>query len=306
VLLGLMGLLVLSNVMVALAPNFATILLGRVLLGIGVGGFWAIGVAIGPRLVKAEDAVRASSYIFAGVSFGTVAGVPAGTLIGDLMGWRMAFAAAAAVPVLVLVMQALLLPSVPPLQPIRWGHLPALLGVPKARLGLLATLLLFIGQFAAYTYITPFLIQVAGMGGSAVTGLLLAYGVTGFAGNLIGGWAAARDVRLSLVVTALTLSTSTLLLPVLGDGPVGATILVAIWGFAFGALPISIQTWMFRAAPQALETGAALFVSTAQVALGGGALVGGLAVDHLGVPSAMVLGGGFTLATAALIWLRGR
>ncbi|MGG2305163.1 MFS transporter, partial [Salmonella enterica] len=86
--------LVLSNLLVAVAPSFVPLLTGRLLLGIGVGGFWAIGVAIGPRLVPPAHAIKATSLIFAGVSLGTVAGVPAGALIGELFGWRAAFAAA--------------------------------------------------------------------------------------------------------------------------------------------------------------------------------------------------------------------
>ena len=84
VLLALTALLVASNLLVALAPSYGWILLGRALLGVGVGGFWAIGSAIGPRLVAPQHASRAMSIIFAGVSLGTVAGVPAGALLGEL------------------------------------------------------------------------------------------------------------------------------------------------------------------------------------------------------------------------------
>lgn len=305
VIMGLIGLLVVSNLIVALAPSFALILLGRVLLGIGVGGFWAIGGAIGPRLVPAVSAGRATSLIFAGISLGTVAGVPAGALIGELVGWRVAFGSAAAIALLVLLAQFWLLPALPPTQPVRLRQLPALFGIRKARLGLIATALIFIGQFAAYTYITPFLTQVSGMSAAAVSALLLTYGVSGFIGNLIGGWAVGKSVRAALIGTGLVLGLSVLALPLFGASQIAATVLVAIWGLAFGAMPISVQTWMFKAAPDLMEGGGALFVATAQIALAGGALVGGLAVDFLGVHSAMLAGGLFSLACAAAIWLYG-
>lgn len=305
VLLGLITLLLISNLAVALADSFVPLLIGRLLLGIGVGGFWVIGVAVGPRLMP-WAAVRATSLVFAGVSLGTVAGVPAGSYIGELLGWRTAFFAAAGIAVLVLVAQYLLVPSLPTAKATRIRDLPILMTIPKARLGLIATLLLFTGQFAAYTYISPFLIDVSGISVSSVTLLLLLYGITGFAGNIGGGWVAARDVRLALIGTSLLLGASILALPLLGEDKIAASVIVGIWGIAFGALPISIQTWMFRAAPEALETGAAIFVSTAQVALAGGALLGGLVVDHLGVVTTMVLGGGFVIANAALIATFGR
>lgn len=306
VLWVLMALLLLSNILVAVAPSFVPLLIGRLLLGFGVGGFWAIGVAIGPRLVPPAYAIKATSLIFAGVSLGTVAGVPAGALIGDLFGWRAAFAAAGIVAVLVLAAQLVFLPRMKPAQAIRFRHLPALFAVPKARIGLLATLLIFLGQFAAYTYVTPFLVQVTGMNAGMVTSLLLAYGIAGFVGNSAGAWIANRDVGLAVTIAAGLIGATTLALPVWGDSPIAATVIVGLWGLAFGAMPISIQSWMFRAAPEALESGAALFVAIAQVALASGALVGGLAVDRAGVPSAMVLGGGFAVATALLIGLVGR
>jgi predicted MFS family arabinose efflux permease len=144
------------------------------------------------------------------------------------------------------------------------------------------------------------------MNAGTITLLLLLYGLTGFVGNIGGGWIAGKDVRVALIGTSLLLGLAILALPVFGESQLAATVIVGIWGLAFGALPISIQTWMFRAAPQALETGAAIFVSAAQVALAGGALVGGLVVDSLGVPATMLMGGGFLLANAALIATFGR
>jgi predicted MFS family arabinose efflux permease len=306
VLWGLMALLAAANVIVALAPSFVTVLVGRVLLGIAVGGFWTIGAAIGPRLVSAAAATQATSIIFAGISLGTVAGVPAGALVGHMVGWRVAFGGAGVATIIVLLAQVMLLPPVSPARVIRMHELPALLRVPKARVGIIATALIFIGQFAAYTYITPFLVDVSGMGAPAVTALLLAYGVTGFIGNILGGWGAARDVRVAVALMALLLGVSVLLLPLIGTNQIAATILVGLWGLAFGAMPITTQIWMFKAAPEALEGSSALFVSTAQVALASGALVGGVAVDHLGISSAMIEAGIFSLATVLVIWTFGR
>ncbi len=306
VLWGLTALLVVSNAIVALAPDFVSVLIGRLLLGLGVGGFWAIGVTIGPRLVPPAQVIRATSLIFAGVSLGTVAGVPTGALIGEMLGWRAAFAATGALGIVVLAAQMALLPRLKPARAVRLRDLPALFTVPKARIGLLAALLLFVGQFAAYTYVTPFLVQVPQMGPAAVTGLLLVYGIAGFVGNSAGAWVAGRDVGLAVTLAAGLIGVATLSLPLWGENQIAATVIVALWGLAFGAMPISIQSWMFRAAPHALETGAALFVAIVQIALASGALAGGVAVDHAGVSAAMILGGGFALATALLIGLFGR
>ena len=308
VLLALTALLVASNLLVALAPSYAWILLGRAMLGVGVGvgGFWAIGSAIGPRLVAPQHASRAMSIIFAGVSLGTVAGVPAGALVGELVGWRVAFGAASAIAALVFLGQLLLLPKLPPTQAIRLRQLPMIFGIRKARLGLIATAMLFTGQFAAYTYIAPFLTQISHLAAGTVSAMLLVYGASGFIGNLVGGWAAGRHERAALMLTGAVLGLSTLALATFGSHSVTAMLLVAVWGFGFGAMPIAVQTWMFKAAPHLMEGSSALFVAIVQVSLASGALLGGMAVDRLGVSSAMVLGGVFALGCALTIALFGK
>jgi len=306
VMLGLSALLTFSNLTVALAHSFPLVLLGRALLGVAVGGFWTIGGALGNRLVPPASATRATAIIFAGISLGTVAGVPAGALIGELLGWRLAFGAAGAVTLLVVCMQAVLLPRLPTDQAVTFSQLPALLRVKKARLGMLATWLVFLGQFAGYTYITPFLTQITGLNARTISALLLTYGAAGFVGNMIGGWAVARSVRYAVIATGVLMGISASLMPVMGTSLWGATALIIAWGVAFGMMPISVQTWMFAAAPDAMETGGAVFVATLQMALAAGALVGGLFVDHLGIASAMVAGGLFATAMAIVIAVWGR
>ncbi|WP_276199343.1 MFS transporter [Chelatococcus sp. XZ-Ab1] len=306
VLMVLVGLLVASNLIVALSTSYPLVLLGRLLLGIGVGGFWCIGVAIGPRVMPEPTGTRGTAIIFAGISLGTVAGVPAGTFIGDVLGWRAAFAAAAGIGVAVLVAQALLLPALPPQRAIRWRDLPALLHVPKARIGLLAAFFMFGGQFFAYTYIAPYLVQITGLGSGMVTGLLLAYGTAGFFGNVAGSWVAGKDARTAVAATALVLGASALALAAFGAIPMAAIAIIVVWGLAFGALPIATQTFMFRAASEALETGAALLVSLIQVAIALGATVGGLTVDSFGLVSAMVAGGIVMMLGAPVIAMLGR
>lgn len=302
VIAGLTATLVLSNLIVALSDSFALILVARALLGIGVGGFWAIGGAIATRLVAAPYAARAMSVVFAGVSVGTVAGVPAGALLGEVLGWRAAFVAAGAVGVVVLLMQLALMPRLPASSSMTFSQVPQLLRIKKARLGMVVTLLVFIGQFSAYTYVTPFLVQVSQLTAAAVSALLLTYGVAGFIGNLIGGWLVARSVRRALITVGLVIGLSTLAMPLLGTSLAGVILLVFTWGLGFGMMPISVQSWMFKAAPDAMESGGAVFVSTAQVALASGALIGGIVVDHLGVSSVMVTGGAFAVAMALVMW----
>jgi predicted MFS family arabinose efflux permease len=301
VLMFLLGLLVVSNALVALANHVAVLLAGRILLGVAVGGFWTIGGSLGPRLRPGAEGVRATSVIFSGVSVGTVAGVPAGALVGELIGWRWSFAAASVMALIVLGGLAVWLPSIKAEASNGLKQIPAVLKMRTAQIGLLAAILIFIGQFATYTYITPFLNQISHIDAGTVSAVLLGYGITGFVGNLLGGWAAGKNVRLTLAGTAMLIGAPVLLLALTGTSAWAAVAWVLLWGLGFGMLPIAMQTWLFSAAPDRLESMAALFVSIAQAAIGAGALLGGLTVDGYGVVTTMWLGGVLAIATAALI-----
>src|SRR5690554_6361376 len=99
----LMGALFISNTIVAVAPSYQMLLVGRVLLGVAIGAFWTIGASLGPRLRSGMEGARATAIIFSGISLGMVGGVPAGALIGSLVGWRIAFWISAAIALLVMI-----------------------------------------------------------------------------------------------------------------------------------------------------------------------------------------------------------
>ena len=296
-----LGLMVVSNVLVACASGLHTLLAGRLFLGVAVGGFWTIGVSLGPRL-RPGDAGRAKSIIFSGVTLGTVAGVPAGTLLGGLLGWRVAFAVSAGLALLIALALVRLLPVIPPERSSGISQVPVVLRLPKVRVGLIAVVFIFVGQFAAYTYVSPFLAQVSDMGAPQLSGVLLAYGVAGIFGNLFCGWLVGRDVRRAVLGTALLIGGSLLLLLLTRESRLATVAGMVAWGFAFGMLPIAIQSWIFSAAPDHMESVAALFVAITQLAIGAGALVGGLVVDHYGVVGALGLGAGGSLIAAAWIY----
>jgi predicted MFS family arabinose efflux permease len=295
-----LGLMVVSNVLVAFAGGLPMLLAGRLLLGIAVGGFWTIGVSLGARL-RPNEAGRATSIVFSGVTLGTVAGVPAGTLLGGLFGWRMAFAASAGLALVIALTLVWLLPVIHPERSSGISQVPTVLRLRKVQVGLVAVVFIFVGQFTAYTYVSPFLAQVSGIGPTLLSGVLLSYGVAGIFGNLFCGWLVERDVRRAVLGTALLMGGSLLLL-LLTRGNHGATVASMVaWGFAFGMLPIAIQSWIFSAAPDHMESVAALFVAITQLAIGAGALIGGLVVDHYGVVGALTLGA--TGALAAATWI---
>jgi predicted MFS family arabinose efflux permease len=304
VLLFLLGMLLISNLVVAVAPSFLVILLGRILLGATIGAFWTVAGPLGPRLRPGRQSGLATAIILSGVSLGTVAGVPAGALVSEFLGWRLAFGASAIVASLVLVGVAFL---VPPLAATSKGGLNDLVEALKCRkvqFGLIGTVVSFGGQFAGYTYITPFLLQIVQVDPLNVGAVLFAFGVAGVAGNMLGGWAAGKSVYWALVGTLVLLGASASMLAVVGTYPVAAVPLIVSWGLGFGMQPIVTQSWMFKALPGRPEGVQALFVSSAQASIGSGALIGGLMLDHFGINSAIELAAATAFVTAAMFAAR--
>lgn len=301
VLLALTALLVASNLLAALAPNFATMLVARVLLGLCVGGFWTFAPGATSHLVPAAEQPRAMSYVLAGISAATVVGVPAGALLGDIAGWRAAFAMTAGFAVIVLGFQLRLLPPMPPARATRPRDLLAPFSHVGARIGLIVALLLVAGHFAAYTYLRPLLLQVYGLSAGAVTTLLLVYGVAGFIGTFVGGRLAARSIRGTTLLAALLVAAVLVYSGLIGGGLVTGSLVAFGWGTAFGLVPVAMTTWMLAALPDAPEAGQAVLVSAFQVAIASGALFGGVIVDGYGIGTAMLLAGGLAALSAAVV-----
>jgi predicted MFS family arabinose efflux permease len=294
VMLALTALLVLSNGLAATADSLAVLLVARVMLGVALGGFWSMSAALAMRLVPEPLFARAMSAILTGVSVATVCAAPIGAWMGELWGWRSAFMAAGAASVLTLAVQVATLPALPPRDNPSLRVLGELLARPRVRVALLAVLLVISGHFAGFTYIRPLMEDVTQLSVSAISAVLLGYGIGGFFGNFAGGWVAGRSERHAVVWGGALIAALAASLLIAGSSVLVTAIAIPLWGFAFGAFPVGFQTWIVRAAPDQAEGAGGLLVAAFQVAIAGGAIGGGLLVDHIGAL------GGPTFAVATL------
>lgn len=301
-LLGLIVLMVAANVLSALAPNFALLLTARFFVGVSIGGFWALAAGLAVRLVPERHIPRAVSIVFGGATAANVLGVPAGTLIGDLGDWRIAFVAVAGLGLLVLVALFVLLPPLPADRAVQLRTLPQQFGNPVVRAGVIATFLLVSGHFAAFTFVSPVLQDVSGIDESMVGPLLLCFGAAGIAGNFLAGAAAARDVRATIATISVALTAVLAVFPLAGGTPVGGTILLIAWGLAFGGVPVGVQTWILKSAPDSTEAATALNTSVFNLAIALGALFGGIVADHVTLTGVLLTGALLALPTTLAMW----
>ena len=287
-LLGLTALLVLSNLIVATAGSFEVAVAGRALLGVCVGGFWTFAAAVGRRLVATDSGNRATSIVMAGISVGTVVGVPLGSALGGLLGWRLAFVAVAVLCIFVLLAQASVLPNIVMTTSQSLRGLVQTLRERKLAVAFLAASLAAGGHFAAYTYLEPHLVNDVGAGPAALGWLLAIFGGAGVVGTFVGERLAGRSPPAGTAVATVTMAASILMSVFFASSLPFVTVAVALWGAAFGAVPVCVQLWTYAANPDRFETSSALMVTVFQTALAAGSLGGGYLADAAGVPCAFL------------------
>ncbi|MCL7668832.1 MFS transporter [Enterobacter cloacae complex sp. OE43NF] len=297
---------IVSSLLVAFAPTLHVLLMGRLLLGIAIGGFWAMSTATAMRLVPADKVPKALAVIFSSVSIATVVAAPLGSYLGSLIGWRNVFILCILPSMLALLWQLWVLPSMKPESSGSLGTLFRVLRRPGMIGGMLATILIFSGHFAFFTYLRPFLETVGQASVESISLILLGFGIANFIGTSVAGHLLARNLRLTLVLVLVPFAMGVLALTMVAFGHLAILdgLLVAMWGFAFGLVPVGWSTWLATTVPDEAESAGGLLVASIQLAISAGAAVGGAVFDLNGA-SGVFAGSGFLLVTAMVIVLMG-
>jgi predicted MFS family arabinose efflux permease len=288
------GLLAVSQFAMAAAPDYAMVLVARVVCALAHGVFWAMLATVAADLVPPGKAGRATAVVYTGNSLALVFGTPLATALGQAVGWRLGVGAvglAAAASAVTLRF------SLPPLHPeVTVGSLRARLGGGSLRNAPLAAIcvvavLIVTGHFTAYTYISSLVRRDAGLSGLALSLVLLLYGAAGMIGIGLTGWFTDRRPRPAVIGCGLTLTVALAGLAFFGPGSVTATLVaVVLWGAAFTAVPVCLQSAVLRVAPRSADTASALYVVAFQIGIGGGALAGSVLVDGGHLRSLPVVG----------------
>ncbi|BFT70113.1 MFS transporter [Paenibacillus sp. P36] len=160
----------------------------------------------------------------------------------------------------------------------------------KVRAVLVIAILFVGGQFAGYTYITPFFQQVTGLGPNLLSAILLVYGVASFISNFAAGFIASRSLKVLIVLTVVLSLISLLSISLFGHNSVISIIAFIIWAIAWGMAPLGLQLLVISSARDAVEAITPVYVGVYQLSVSLGALIGGLAVDTTNVTGAMWLG----------------
>lgn len=291
-----------SNLLTAVAPNYELLVASRVLGGMAHGLFWAVVGAYAAHLVPKEQIGRAVSVTIAGGTLAFILGVPLATAAGQVIGWQLSFVAIA---VLMLVATALVWRFLPPVThyagktaeqepgdaspaeagasgiPDRSRRDPTIAAV---ALICVITAITMVGHYTLYTYIAPFFTEQLGVDAAAVAPLLFAYGIAGAGGLVLSGTVFGPRPKLGLVIGLAVSALGVIVLAVYTSTAPVAIVAFLLWGVAFGSLPPLLQTRLLHtASPRIRDISSAFFTTSFNIGIGGGALLGSVLLDMVGL-----------------------
>ncbi|MGR4871782.1 MFS transporter [Variovorax sp. LARHSF232] len=275
-----------SGAIVALAPNYLIYMAGRALIGVVIGGFWSMSAAMAIRLVPSSLVPKALAIFNGGNALATVIAAPLGSYLGSIIGWRGAFFALVPVALIALAWQWIALPPMKTdARAPGSGNVFKMFKSRTVAFGMAGCGAFFMGQFALFTYLRPFLETVTHVNVSALSLLLLVIGIAGFIGTLVIGAILERGLYGPLITIPILMSVIAVAMIPLGAWVVPVAVLLGLWGLMATATPVGWWSWIAQAMPHNAEAGGGLMVAVIQFAIALGSTVGGVLFDTSGFRS---------------------
>ncbi|WP_448140585.1 MFS transporter [Sphingopyxis fribergensis] len=301
-LIGLMAIFTLGNFLSAIAGDYTTLMVARVITSLNHGAFFGVGSVVAASLVAPEKRASAVAAMFMGLTLANVVGVPLAPWIGEAFGWRTAFGIIAIWGLFTMVALRFALPDLPRAE---GGNMLAELGVLKRREVLVALALTAIGSaamFTVFTYIAPILTEATGAGTLFVTAMLVIYGLGLTAGNWLGGIFADRSIDRTLIVSLSGLAAMLLLFAATMYSPIAAAVTIFLWGVATFAIVPPLQMRVMEAASDAPNLASAVNIGAFNLGNAIGAAVGGGVIGlGLGFPAVSIAGAVMAVAGLAIV-----
>lgn len=306
IILLLTLLMIASGIVITFAHSAVLFMIGRAILGVVIGGFWAMSTSIVMRLVPPLSVPKALGLLNGGNALATTIAAPLGSFLGSIIGWRGAFFCIVPIAIIALIWQFKSMPVLPAIVSAKKSKNPfGLLKRPIVFYGMTGILSLFMGQFALFTYLRPFLETVTRIDAAMLSILLLILGLAGLIGTFVISLILHRHVYRYLILIPFIMATIAGGFVLGGEHLWFVAILMGLWGFIGTSAPVAWNTWLAQTLHQDAEVGGGLMVAIIQFAITLGATVGGLLYDSHGYSatfcmSAIVLL--FGAITAFITW----
>ncbi|EJZ3828938.1 sugar transporter [Salmonella enterica] len=299
-LIYLFVLFIASHVLSFLAWNFTVLVISRIGIAFAHAIFWSITASLAIRLAPAGKRAQALSLIATGTALAMVLGLPIGRVVGQYFGWRTTFFAIGMGALITLLCLIKLLPKLPSEHSGSLKSLPLLFRRPALISLYVLTVVVVTAHYTAYSYIEPFVQNVAGLSANFATVLLLILGGAGIIGSLVFGKLGNRHASSLVSIAIALLVVCLLLLLPAADSEAHLAILSIFWGIAIMVIGLGMQVKVLALAPDATDAAMALFSGIFNIGIGAGALVGNQVSLHWSMSAIGYIGA--IPACAALVW----
>ena len=304
-MLWLIGLFAGFQIVSFLSVGYYMLMASRIGVACTHAIFWSIVSVIAVRIVPQKYSSVALSTVVTGSSLAMILGLPIGRIIGLQIGWRMTFLSIGVFAILTFLYLLFTLPELPAKDKFSIKELPALL---KNRILInmyLFTLMVATSFFISYSYIEPFLGQVAQMSNPWITYTLIIYGVAGFLGSVAFSLFYTKN-RFRFMNWVLAGCAAALLLLLPASACIPLTIcLCIVWGITQTAYNVSMQSEIISVSPAGTTAvSMSIFSGIFNLGIGSGALIGGYVCDHISISYIGLFAGGLCLASL-LYWQLG-
>ena len=295
-----------SHILAGFAWSFYSLMVARIGIACAHAVFWAITTPLAVRLAPNGKKAKAMGFIVVGTSMATVLGIPIGTMIGQLVGWRVTFLCIGVIAFCVMASLIYLLPAVPSMNTISLKAIPEVLKRPVLLNIYLLTAIIITGHFTAYTYITPFMLNVGGFSEQIVVSLLLAVGFSGMIGSLIFAKYSELHPTAILVMPVILLIICLLSLYVCSFSLITAIVQGMVWGLAITIIGMVMQSKVIDAAPDAADIATSVYSGIYNIGIGGGAFVGSQVLVYLSTHYIGFVGAIFVIIALILFYFLSR
>ncbi len=301
VLIGLTAVMLLSLILIALAPSFFILMVARAMLGVVIGGFWSLATATVMKLVPEGAVPKALGAVYMGNALATAFAAPIGSYLGGIIGWRGVFWALVPFGAVTMCWQWISLPPMPPQAANPIGKLLGLLKRRNVALAMVGVMLTFAGAFATFTYMRPFLETRTLVTLPELSLLLLGLGAAGFVGTSAGSALANRHLYLTLGLLPVLLAGVTAWMLLTQHVLWSVAIAMIAWGAINSAIPVCWSMWLSQGVRDEPESGGGLMVGAIQLSIMSGGALGGYFLDRTSITGTFLAGCVLLLLSACVV-----
>jgi len=274
---------IISNLLSIVSSSFVVLMFARILPAFFHPVFFSVAMATAAQSVKPSEAPKAVSIVFSGVSIGTVLGVPISVFFANLYTWQAAFIVCSVVNLIALVSLLIMLPSMPVRERFSFGSQLSILKNSKIWWNITIVTVFMAGMSVSYGYMAEYLKEVVQMSGQAISLTMFLFGTAGVFGNLLMGRMLSKNMIRSVWQFLTGIMLVQVILYFVSNIYYPAAAVTLIWGFVMTSGYLLGQTLITSAAPKAPEFASSLFVSSGNMGFAIGPVIGGIAIESIGV-----------------------